>query len=101
MKRTHRHRSTRLHAAKPHAGSAYTVSLTFGRVPVATSALAVRCRARLAGAHLRGRGEIAGHVATCTWQIPEKARGERLHARVKISGRHGVSLVRSARLIVT
>ena len=25
VKRTHRHRSTRLHAAKPHAGSAYTV----------------------------------------------------------------------------
>jgi uncharacterized protein YkwD len=100
VERKHRKRTTRLHAAKPHAGDAYTVRMAFGRVPVATSALAVRCHARLSGKRLSGTGEIAGHVATCTWQIPEGAGGDRLVARVKISGRHGVSLVRSARLIV-
>jgi uncharacterized protein YkwD len=98
--RKHRKRTTRLHAVKPHAGDAYTVRMSFGRVPVATSALAVRCHAKLSGKRLEGTGEIAGHVASCTWQIPEGAGGDHLHARVKISGRHGVSLVRSARLIV-
>jgi hypothetical protein len=49
---------------------------------------------------MHGAGAIAGHVATCTWRIPARARGRRLVVRVKVSGRHGVSLVRSARLLV-
>jgi uncharacterized protein YkwD len=98
--RKHKRRTTRLRAAKPRAGNTYTVRMSFGRVPVATTALALRCHARLSGKRLKGTGDIAGHVATCTWQIPESAGGGRLVARVKVSGRHGVSLVRSARLIV-
>ena len=101
VSRKHRKRVTRLHAAKPHAGDSYTVRVSFGRVPVATSALAVRCRARVSGKRLEGAGAIDGHQATCTWQIPDSAGGLRFLARVKISGRHGVSLVRSARLIVS
>jgi hypothetical protein len=98
---TRRHkRKTRLAVAKPHAGRRYAARLSFGRVPVATSALAVHCRARLAGERMRGRGDIAGHVATCRWSLPAKARGARLVVTVKVSGRHGVSLVRRARLIV-
>jgi hypothetical protein len=87
--------------AKPHAGAIYAARLSFGRVPVATSSLAVRCHARLSGRSLPGTGEIAGHVATCTWAIPAGAGGERLVVVVKVSGRHGVSLVRNARLIVS
>jgi uncharacterized protein YkwD len=98
--RRHKLRRTRLAVGKPHAGAAYSARLSFGRVPVATSALAVRCRARLSGELMRGDGAIAGHVATCTWSIPAHARGERLVVTVKVSGRHGVSLVRKARLIV-
>ena len=49
---------------------------------------------------LQGAGEIAGHVATCTWTIPANAAGERLAVTVKVSGRHGVSLVRHAKLTV-
>ena len=86
--------------SKPRAGEAYAVRMSFGRVPVATAALAVGCRARLAGARLKGTGEIAGHAATCKWKIPASARGEHLVVIVKVSGRHGVSLVRTARLIV-
>jgi uncharacterized protein YkwD len=93
-------RTTRLAVAKPHAGEAYTARMSFGRVPVATSALAVGCRARVAGTRFWGKGDIAGHVASCTWQIPAGARGERLVVTVKVSGRHGVSLVRRAKLIV-
>jgi uncharacterized protein YkwD len=93
-------RTTRLVVAKPHAGTAYAARMSFGRVRVATSALAVGCRARLSGKRLQGSGDIEGHVATCTWQIPENARGERLVVTVKVSGRHGVSLVRHAKLIV-
>jgi hypothetical protein len=85
---------------KPYAGKAYAVRLSFGRVPVATSALALRCRAVLSGERLKGSGDIAGHAATCTWTIPADARGEKLKLIVKIRGRHGVSLVRTARLIV-
>jgi hypothetical protein len=69
-------------------------------VPVATSALALGCRARLSGERLKGTGDIAGHAATCTWTIPASARGEKLVVIVKVRGRHGVSLVRIARLIV-
>ena len=88
------------HVGKPQAGSAYTVRMSFGRVPVATSALAVRCRAKLPGKRMRGSGEIAGHTATCTWSIPAGASGKHLVVRVKVSGRHGVTLVRRAHLIV-
>ena len=95
-----RKRKTSLKVAKPHAGDAYKARMSFGRVPVATSALGVGCRARLSGKALSGDGEIAGHVATCTWKIPADAKGERLVVTVKVSGRHGVSLVRRARLIV-
>jgi hypothetical protein len=96
----HRLRGPRLLAAKPHAGDPYRARLSFGRVPVATAALSLHCHARIAGRLLRGTGEIAGHVATCTWRIPARAGGKRLLVRVKVSGRHGVSLVRSARLLV-
>jgi uncharacterized protein YkwD len=99
-RKLHKLRRTRLLAARPHAGDRYRVRMAFGRVKVATAALSVRCRARVAGVRLRGRGEIAGHVATCTWRIPAKARGRRLAVRVKVSGRHGISLVRGARLLV-
>ena len=99
-KRSHATRLTRLAAAKPHAGSPYSVRLSFGRVPVSTAALALHCTARLSGKVITGAGDIAGHVATCSWRIPAGTRGERLVVRVKVSGRHGVSLVRSARLLV-
>jgi uncharacterized protein YkwD len=97
---SHAARLTRLLAAKPRAGDAYSVRLSFGRVPVSTSALALHCKARLAGRQIPGTGAIAGHVATCSWQIPAKTHGRRLVVRVKVSGRRGVSLVRSARLLV-
>jgi uncharacterized protein YkwD len=99
-RKLHKLHRVRLRAAKPHAGDPYRVRMSFGRVPVATAALSVHCRARLAGLRLRGAGEIAGHIATCTWRIPAKASGRRLVVHVKVSGRHGVSLVRSARLLV-
>jgi uncharacterized protein YkwD len=99
-KKLHKLRRARLRAAKPHAGDSYRARMSFGRVPVATAALSVHCSARLAGRRLQGTGGIAGHVATCTWRIPVKARGRRLIVHVKVSGRHGVSLVRSARLLV-
>ena len=99
-KRSRAARLTRLSAAKPHAGTPYSVQLSFGRVPVATAALTLHCGARLAGRSLAGDGAIAGHVATCRWQIPANAHGARLVVRVRVSGRHGVSLVRSARLLV-
>ncbi len=89
-----------MHVTKPHAGEAYAVRMAFGRVPVATSALSVGCRARLSGKILDGSGDIAGHVATCKWKIPAGARGEHLRVTVKVTGHHGVSLVRHARLIV-
>lgn len=98
--RRHKLRQTRLAVSKPHAGKAYAARLSFGRVPVTTSALAVGCRARLSGELLKGDGSIDGHVATCTWSIPAKARGEHLVVRVAVKGRHGVSLMRTARLIV-
>jgi hypothetical protein len=98
--RKHKQRHTRLAVGKPQAGKPYAVRLSFGRVPVATSALALGCRARLSGERLKPTGDIAGHAATCTWSIPANARGEKLVVRVRISGRHGVSLVRTARLIV-
>ena len=98
--RLHKLRRTRLAVAKPHAGTVYAARLSFGRVPVATSALEVRCHAKLSGTSLKGAGEIVGHAATCKWSIPASARGKHLRITVKISGRHGVSLVRSARLIV-
>ena len=60
----------------------------------------MRCNARLAGKRLKGTGDIADHVAVCTWTIPENARGERLVVRVKLKGRHGIALVRRARLLV-
>jgi hypothetical protein len=100
LHKLHKLRRARLLAAKPHAGDRYRVRMAFGRVAVATAALSVRCRARVAGARLRGRGAIVGHVATCTWRIPVTAGGRRLAVRVKVSGRHGISLVRSARLLV-
>ena len=99
--RLHKLRRTRLAVAKPHAGTVYAARLSFGRVPVATSALAVRCHAKLSGESLKGAGEIVGHAATCKWSIPAGARGAHLHITVKVSGRHGVSLVRDARLIVS
>ena len=86
--------------AKPRAGKPYAVLMSFGRVPVATSALNVGCRARLSGKLLKGSGDISGHVATCTWKIPADARGEHFTVTIKVSGRHGVSLVRHAKLIV-
>jgi hypothetical protein len=49
---------------------------------------------------MRGAGGVNGHVATCRWSIPANARGKRLVVTVKVRGRHGVSLVRHARLIV-
>ena len=99
-KQVRRSKSTRLKVAKPHAGEPYTVRMSFGRVPVSTSALDVACRARLSGKRLKSSGDIAGHVATCTWKIPAGAGGEKLKVTVKISGKHGVSLVRHAKLIV-
>jgi hypothetical protein len=98
--RSRKGRTTRLLVAKPHAGKAYAARMSFGRVRVATSALAVGCRARISGKRLHGRGDIAGHAATCTWQIPDGARGARLVVTVKVSGRHGISFVRNAKLIV-
>jgi hypothetical protein len=98
--RSRRARTTTLRASKPHAGTVYRVHMRFGRVPVATAALAVGCRARLSGASLTGKAALTGHVATCAWKLPADARGERLVVTVKVSGRHGVSLVRHARLIV-
>ena len=95
-----RSKTTSLKVAKPHAGKPYIAQMSFGRVPVATSALDVACRARLSGKRLKGSGDIAGHVATCSWKIPADARGERLIVTVKVSGRHGVALVRHAKLIV-
>jgi len=74
--------------------------MSFGKVPVSTSALDIGCRARLSGASIKGDGDIAGHVATCAWTIPAGSGGERLVVTVKVSGRHGVSLVRRAKLIV-
>jgi hypothetical protein len=99
-RRHHKHRRARLSAGKPYAGRDYSAQLSFGRVPVATAALDIGCRARLAGKRLKGTGDIVGHAATCTWTIPDGARGERLVVRVKIEGRHRVSLARAARLIV-
>jgi hypothetical protein len=96
----HKQRRTHLAAGKPQAGAAYAVRMSFGRVPVATSALAVGCRARLSGQRMRGAGEITGHAAICTWKIPAGARGEHLVVIVKVRGRHGVMLVSRARLIV-
>ena len=93
-------KSTRLKVAKPHAGKQYVVRMAFGRVPVSTSTLDVGCRGRLSGKLLKSSGAIAGHVATCTWKIPADARGEQFKVTVKVSGRHGVSLVRHAKLIV-
>ena len=82
--------------AKPQAGKAYSARLTFGKVPVATAFLSVGCRANLSGALIKGDGAIAGHVATCTLADPGDARGENLVVTVKVSGRHGVALVRHA-----
>jgi hypothetical protein len=98
--RRHKARSTRLVVAKPHAGEDYAVRMAFGPVRVATENLAVRCRAKLAGKRMRGKGEIADHVATCTWAIPAGADGKRLKVTVKVTGRHGISLVRHAKMIV-
>ena len=98
--RRHKARSTRLVVAKPHAGQDYAVRMAFGPVRVATENLAVRCRAKLADKRMRGKGEIADHVATCTWAIPAGADGKRLKVTVKVTGRHGISLVRHAKLIV-
>jgi len=98
--RRHKARSTRLVVAKPHAGQDYAVRMAFGPVRVATENLAVRCRAKLAGERMRGKGEIADHVAICTWAIPAGADGKRLKVTVKVTGRHGISLVRHAKLIV-
>ena len=98
--RRHKLRRTRLAVTKPHAGQDYVVHMSFGSVRVATENLAVTCRAKLAGQHMRGKGEIADHVATCTWAIPAGADGKRLEVTVKVSGRHGISLVRHAKLIV-
>ena len=68
---------------------------------VATENLAVRCRAKLAGKRIEGKGEIADHVATCTWADPGRsATASASRSRVKVSGRHGISLVRHAKLIV-
>ena len=63
-KRSRAARLTRLSAAKPHAGTPYSVQLSFGRVPVATAALTLHCGARLAGRSLAGAGAIAGQAAT-------------------------------------
>ena len=41
------HRRTHLVVGKPEAGAAYAVRMSFGRVPVATGTLAVRCRGKL------------------------------------------------------
>jgi uncharacterized protein YkwD len=98
--RRHKARSTRLVVAKPHAGQDYAVRMAFGPVRVATENLAVRCRAKLAGKRMRGKGEIGDHVATCTWAIPAGADGKRLKLTVKVTGHHGISLVRHAKLIV-
>jgi uncharacterized protein YkwD len=89
----------KLEASKPHAGKPYSVRFPFGRVRVATANLAVHCSARLAGLPLTGNGNIAGHVATCTWVIPQGARGARLLVHVRVSG-HRVALARRARLLV-
>ena len=99
-KRVRKSKATSLKVAKPHAGKPYVVRMSFGRVPVSTSHLNVGCRGRLSGKLLKSSGDIAGHVATCTWKIPADARGEQLKVTVKVSGRHGVSLVRHAKLIV-
>jgi uncharacterized protein YkwD len=98
--RRHKARSTRLVMVKPHAGQDYAVRMAFGPVRVATENLAIRCRAKLAGKRMHGKGEIADHVATCTWAIPAGADGKRFKVTVKVSGRHGISLVRHAKLIV-
>jgi uncharacterized protein YkwD len=98
--RRHKLRRTRMKAAKPQAGRDYTVHLLFGRAHIATSKLSVGCRARLAGERMRGAGLVDGRVATCKWSIPADAAGKRLVVTVKVHSRHGVSLVRHARLIV-
>jgi uncharacterized protein YkwD len=98
--RRHKLRRTRLTVTKPLAGHDYVVHMSFGSVRVATRSLAITCRARLAGRHVKGAGAITGHVATCAWAIPAGADGRRLAVTVKVSGRHGISLVRHARLIV-
>ena len=98
--RRHKARSTRLVVTKPHAGEDFAVRMAFGPVRVATENLAVRCRAKLAGKRMPGKGEIADHVATCTWAIPAGADGKRLKLTVKVTGHHGISLVRHAKLIV-
>ena len=98
--RRHKLRRTRLAVTKPHAGQNYVVHMSFGSVRVATASLAITCRARLAGRHMKGAGAITGHVATCAWAIPDGADGRRLAVTVKVSGRHGISLVRHAKLIV-
>ena len=89
-----------LKAFLPHAGMPYAVQMSFGRVPVSTSSLDLRCRGRIAGKLLESSGDIAGHVATCHWKLPADARGELLKMTVRISGRSGVSLVRRANLVV-
>jgi uncharacterized protein YkwD len=99
-KRVHRSKSTSLKVVKPHAGKPYAAHMSFGRVPVSTSALKVGCRGRLSGKLLESSADMAGHMATCTWKIPAGARGKQLNVTVKVSGRHGVSLVRHAKLIV-
>jgi uncharacterized protein YkwD len=99
-KRARKGRATSLKVDKPHAGKPYAVRMSFGRVPVSTSHLDVGCRGRLSGKLLKSSGDIAGHVATCTWKIPADASGEQFKLTVKVSGRHGVSLVRHAKLIV-
>ena len=74
--------------------------LSFGRVPVSTAALTLHCTARLSGRTITGAGDIAGHVRDLQLADSANTGGERLVVRVKVSGRHRVSLVRSARLLV-
>jgi hypothetical protein len=99
-RRVHKRTAATLKAFLPHAGMPYAVQMTFGRVPVSTSTLHVRCRGRLVGKVLKSSGDIAGHVATCTWKLPAGTRGELFKMTVRISGRSGVSVVRRANLVI-
>ncbi len=76
----HKARSTRLVVTKPHAGEDLRRAHGIRPVRVATENLAVRCRAKLAGKRMQGKGEIADHVATCTWAIPAGARRQAAQA---------------------
>ena len=90
-----------LKAFLPHAGKPYAVRMAFGpRARRDRRRSHVRCRARVAGKRLKSSGRHRRSRRDVQLEAPGGARGERLKMTVKISGRHGVSLVRRANLIV-